>query len=98
VLDTTTTPSRAAALPSIISPNEPRYTFYRYEEVPGQNETPIVFIYTCPNASKIKERMLYSTTRGFVVSFAEKECGVEIAKKVFLSDPNPLRFESLTLV
>lgn len=46
----------------------------------------IVFIYTCPADSKIKEKMLYASTRAAVVATVENECGLRIQKRVrFLS-------------
>ena len=48
----------------------------------GSEQSPIVFIYTCPSGSKIKERMVYASTKqGFLASMSS-DMGVEIAKKV----------------
>lgn len=52
---------------------------------------PPVFIYTCPPASKIRERMVYSSCRASVVTVVEAE-GLTIAKKVHIF---PLPFLSL---
>ena len=42
----------------------------------------VVFIYTCPSGSKIKERMVYASTKqGFLASMSS-DMGIEIAKKV----------------
>jgi hypothetical protein len=41
-----------------------------------------VFIYTCPSGSKIKERMVYASTKQGFVASAEKEFGIEVAKRV----------------
>lgn len=41
-----------------------------------------VFIYTCPSSSKIRERMLYSSSKANVVTAAENDAGVKVTKKV----------------
>ena len=70
-------------LSSAISGTEPRYTFFKYtHSLSGSEESPIVFIYTCPSGSKIKERMVYASTKQGFVADAEKEFGIEVAKKV----------------
>ena len=44
-----------------------------------------VFLYSCPGfKSTIKERMLYSSCKEPVVSVAEKQLGLQVAKKVCL--------------
>ena len=70
-------------LASHISDSDPRYSFFRYRhEHEGHEQSPIVFIYTCPSGSKIKERMIYASSRAGVIAAAGKEAGVEVAKKV----------------
>lgn len=71
----------ADGLASAISNTEPRYSFFRYQ-VEGSKESPIVFIYTCPSGSKIKERMVYASTKQGFLATMGSEMGVEIAKKV----------------
>lgn len=73
----------ADGLASAISNTEPRYSFFRYSHrLEGTEQSPIVFIYTCPSGSKIKERMVYASTKqGFLASMSS-EMGVEVAKKV----------------
>ena len=57
--------------------------------MPGATETEpkVIFIYTCPSQSKIKERMMYASSRARVVSLAESEAGLEIAKRLEGSEP-----------
>ncbi|KAL9592707.1 MAG: hypothetical protein Q9179_006443, partial [Wetmoreana sp. 5 TL-2023] len=70
-------------LATTISDTEPRYSFFRYtHEVEGEQVHPIIFIYTCPSASKVKERMIYASMKRTVMETASKEGGFEIAKKV----------------
>ena len=66
-----------------ISENEPRYSFFRYShEYDGQPQSPVVFVYTCPSSSKIRERMLYASSRAGVIAAAGGEAGLDIAKRV----------------
>lgn len=75
-------------LATAISDTEPRYSFFRYrhdvqdEQQPTTTTHPIIFIYTCPAASKVKERMIYASFKGMVLETANVEAGLEIAKKV----------------
>lgn len=41
----------------------------------------MVFVYTCPTGSSIKERMLHASSRGNAIAVAEGE-GLKILKKV----------------
>ncbi|MCJ1385730.1 Twinfilin-1 [Xylographa soralifera] len=78
-------------LSSHISDSDPRYSFFRYShEHEGPEQSPIVFIYTCPSGSKIKERMIYASSRAGVIAAAGKEAGVEIAKKLEASSPSEI--------
>ena len=73
----------ADGLASAISDTEPRYSFFRYpHQVEGSKQSPIVFIYTCPSGSKIKERMVYASTKQHFLAAISSDIGVEIAKKV----------------
>ncbi|KAF2819404.1 actin depolymerizing protein [Ophiobolus disseminans] len=80
--------STSSATPSSISaqidPKEPRYTFYRHND-PASS---IIFISTCPSAAKIRERMLYAASRGNVVSLAQNEAGLKVAKKLEATNPD----------
>ena len=81
VADTSST--EAEGLASSISGTDPRYSFFRYShDFDGQEQTPIIFIYTCPPGSKIKERMLYASSRAGVIAAAGGDAGLEVTKKV----------------
>ena len=68
---------------SAISNTEPRYSFFRYlHQVEGSEQSSIVFIYTCPSGSKIKERMVYASTKQSFLAAMSSDLGIEIAKKV----------------
>lgn len=76
-----TTTVSAAELGNSIAPDAPRYSFYRHDAAPDGSR-PILFIYTCPPTSKVKERMVYAASRGFALHLAEKEASIEIHKRV----------------
>ncbi|OJJ47014.1 hypothetical protein ASPZODRAFT_151596 [Penicilliopsis zonata CBS 506.65] len=77
------------AVSGLISESSPRYTIYHY---PG-SET-VIFIYTCPSGSSIKERMLYASSRMSAFQLAEGE-GLKIAKKIEASTPDEISGERL---
>ena len=71
------------SLVSKISETEPRYTFFRYDhDYEGRQESPVIFIYTCPGESKIKERMLYASVRRSMLAVASDKVGIPVEKKV----------------
>ena len=63
LLDSTTQDVSPSSIGTTISGSEPRYSFYSH---PGTAEQVILFIYTCPSSSKVKERMVYSTAKRWV--------------------------------
>ncbi|KAF1812672.1 actin depolymerizing protein [Eremomyces bilateralis CBS 781.70] len=79
-----------ASLSSSISSQEPRYTFYRYSHPNADGDAPILFLYTCPSTAKPKEKMLYAASKRGVVTIAEKEAGLKLAKKLEASDPSEI--------
>ncbi|KAK3190921.1 Twinfilin-1 [Lecanicillium sp. MT-2017a] len=77
-------PSSIGELAKAISATEPRFTLYRYTHThDGAEQSPLLFFYTCPvSAGKsIKYRMMYPLMKRAVVTIAEKEAGLEIAKR-----------------
>ena len=89
VSSTTATPS---SIHAELDTKEPRYAFYRHDDAAAS----IVFISTCPSGAKIRERMLYAASRGNVVSFAQKEGGLKVAKKLEATNPEEVT-ESVVL-
>ena len=84
------------SLSSTISPSEPRYSFYRYAHTyDGSSSSPVLFIYTCPSGSKIKERMLYAASSRSAQQLAESEAGLTIEKKIEASSPEDVTQESI---
>jgi twinfilin-like protein len=87
----------ASSVGRTISATEPRYSFFRYtyNSDDGSSLSPILFVYTCPTASKIKERMIYATSRRFAVRVAETEVGLKVEKTLEMSDPEELTESSI---
>lgn len=78
-----TSVSDAEDVSRAISDDEPRFSLYRYtHEFEGQHLSPIVFIYTCPSGAKVKERMVYASSRASVIAYASNEVGLKVEKKV----------------
>lgn len=65
-----------AAVASQIPESKPRYTFYRYP-----NSDALIFIYTCPSGSSIKERMIYASYRAGVLILAAEQ-GLTVSQRV----------------
>jgi twinfilin-like protein len=57
--------------------------------------SPILFIYTCPSGSKIKERMLYAASSRSAIQVAEAEAGLKVEKKIEASSPDEFSEESI---
>jgi len=74
-------------LAAAISTQEPRYSFY---SSPSATDSQIIFIYTCPTGSKIKERMVYSTSKSWVRIVAERDAGIVVAKSLEATEPSEL--------
>ncbi|KAK5956574.1 Twinfilin-1 [Knufia fluminis] len=62
--------------------DRPTYSFYRY---PGTEGEEVVFLYTCPGGSKVKERMVYASARASVLQAAKGE-GVNVTRRLEQGD------------
>ncbi len=79
--DTSATPPDA--LPRAIAAAAPRFSFYRFaHEHGGRRLAPVVFVYTCPGAARVRERMLYASSRAHVLAVAGEQAGLAVDKKV----------------
>ncbi|KAK8202171.1 Twinfilin-1 [Zalaria obscura] len=95
-LDSQSTDIQPSAIATSISHTEPRYTFYRYPHPSSPASSPtIVFMYSCPTGSKIKERMLYAASRARVIDIAQQDAGLTIAKRLEASSPTEWDEETL---
>jgi twinfilin len=71
------------SLSSAISATEPRYSFFKYvHEHDGETQSPIIFISSCPDGLKVKERMLHAASRRLFAKSAPEEAGVEVIMRV----------------
>ncbi|KAF8477432.1 hypothetical protein BDZ91DRAFT_709234 [Kalaharituber pfeilii] len=85
----------APSLAQAISDSSPRYSFFVFHHTyEDQESSPIVFIYTCPPSSKIKERMVYASSRSSIISVAEN-AGLIISKKLEAASPSEITLELL---
>ncbi|KAG0241263.1 hypothetical protein BGW41_006117 [Actinomortierella wolfii] len=81
----------AKELTKNIDEDAPRFTFFAYEHThQGKEHDSLVFMYTCPSKSKIRERMLYSSCRAGVLEAAKSEAGLEVDKKLETTDVSEL--------
>ena len=48
----------------------------------GREQKKIAFVYACPSASPVRNRMLFSTCVRGLIRGAEERCGVKVSKKV----------------
>ncbi|KAK1049369.1 Twinfilin-1 [Friedmanniomyces endolithicus] len=93
-LDSSTDGMAPEDVSKTISTSEPRYTFYASpsaEEAGGG----IVFIYTCPTSSRIKERMIYSTGKSWTRTVAERDAGIVITKALEATEPSEITADML---
>ncbi|PGH02481.1 PTK9 protein tyrosine kinase 9 [Blastomyces parvus] len=77
------------SISSLISDSKAQYTFYNYPDPKA-----VIFIYTCPSGSVIKERLLHASSRNDVVKLAVLQ-GVEVAHKIEASEPTDITPGSL---
>ncbi|RAH58239.1 actin monomer binding protein [Aspergillus piperis CBS 112811] len=79
----------ANSVQSHIPSSSPRYTLYHYPD-----SDVVIFIYTCPSGSSIKERMLYASSRMHAITMAGDQ-GLKISKKIEASSPDEITGERL---
>ncbi|KAL2819246.1 hypothetical protein BJX63DRAFT_428892 [Aspergillus granulosus] len=79
----------ANSVQSHIPASSPRYTFYHYPDSDA-----VIFIYTCPSGSSIKERMLYASSRMHGLQVAEEQ-GLKVSKKIEAGSPDEVSGERL---
>ncbi|KAF8455390.1 hypothetical protein BGX38DRAFT_1267313 [Terfezia claveryi] len=85
----------AQNLQRAISNSAPRFSFFVFHHTyDGESTSPVVFIYTCPSTSKIKERMVYASSRSSIISIAE-QAGLQISKRLEAASPSELSLELL---
>jgi twinfilin-like protein len=92
-------PSSITELANVISTEEPRFTFYRFNHTHnGTEQIPILFFYTCPltpGSKSIKSRMLYPLMKRAVLEIAAKEAGLTLEKKFEVEEPSEITEQSV---
>jgi Cofilin/tropomyosin-type actin-binding protein len=91
----------------IVFEDEPRFTFFKFihdyktSEItsisPPPNGLPsnIVFIYSCPGTSSVKQRMVYASSRSAILALAAN-LGVTVDVKIETSEVDELSIRYLT--
>ncbi|KAI9658455.1 MAG: Twinfilin-1 [Alyxoria varia] len=90
-----TSQSRPSALSQLISSTTPRYSFYAHSGTSTPMDLSILFVYTCPSKSTLKERMVYASFSRSVVTAAANEVGISVAKKMEASDPDEITEDAI---
>ena len=76
----------ATGLAALTPADQPRYHFFRYRHAFEDNTLEsVIFIYSCPMKSKVRERMLYSSCKAAVIAVGQ-ESGIEADKLAETSD------------
>jgi len=77
-------------LPSLIPNSEPRFFLYTFSHThESQKFDSLVFIYSCPEKSPVKLKMLYSTVKAVAIGTSES-LGLTISKKVEITEANEI--------
>lgn len=86
-----------AELAAKIGAEEPRYSFYRHGYVGegGKSEEATVFIYTCPTATPVKQRMIYASSKRSVETLAERDAGLTLVRKLEATNPSEINAQTL---
>jgi len=86
----TTKTATIDSLSSHLPTNEPCFTFFRYDHNhDGEDQSPVLFVYSSTDDSPVKLKMLYSTVKVTATGAAE-QCGVKITRKLEISDASDL--------
>jgi len=79
-----------------LNANEPRYSYYKHSyAAPEGQQSAVIFIYTCPTPTKVRQRMIYASSRRSAEVLAEQEARVPLAKKIEATDPNEITAEMI---
>ena len=78
-----------AAFLGAVPTDRPSYSFYHY---PSTEQ--VLFLYTCPGSSKVKERMVYASARAGVLQLVKSE-GVDVTKRIEQGDAGDITEQRL---
>ncbi|KAJ3020891.1 Twinfilin-1 [Thoreauomyces humboldtii] len=65
-----------ADLSSLVEPGAPRFVFFSYDT------DSYAFVYVCPPAAKIREKMVYSTFRNSLILAVENDMEIKLTQKI----------------
>jgi twinfilin len=83
-------------LPTKISEDCPRFVVYNFKHKFEEKDLDgIFFIYSCPNAAKVKQRMIFSSTKKTIYSYLSEKMKIKIEKSIEVSDVKDLSSEYL---
>jgi twinfilin len=85
---------QASQLAHHLDKTEPRYSFYGYGHSGLDGGWATVFIYTCPTVTKIRDRMIYASSRRSAEVLAT-EANITLAKKIEATDPEEISAATL---
>lgn len=74
-----------AAFLQAIPRDSPSYSFLRHRAKSEGEPHVVVFVYTCPTGSKVKERMVYASARASVLQAAKGQ-GVDVTRRLEQGD------------
>ena len=78
-----------------ISRESPRFALLSIKSDTESTAAKTLFLYTCPAGAKVKERMLYSATRQFMITTITSEFSIAVDAKSELSDLQELSLDWL---
>jgi len=74
----------------------PCFIFMKFNhEYKGVDVTSNIFIYSCPDKSKVKEKMTYSSARNTVVNYVENDFKIKLNKRIEISHDSDLDEQSI---
>jgi len=74
----------------------PCFIFLKFpHDFKGVQVTSQIFIYSCPDKSKVKEKMTYSSARNTVVNYVESDYSIKLDKRIEISHESDLDEQSV---
>jgi len=74
----------------------PCFIFLKFKhEYKGAESVSTIFIYSCPEKSKVKEKMTYSSARNTVVNYVENDYKIKLDKRIEISHESDLDENSI---
>ncbi|KAJ3077180.1 Twinfilin-1 [Podochytrium sp. JEL0797] len=78
-------------LKHVVPEGQPFFVFFKYlHDNEGASQDPVLFFYICPPSSKVKARMLFSSSRASTLDHVEKNLGIAVAKKIEIDSPSEI--------